>query len=62
VFGFKTYTLLAHCVHTVADVQSPQFKSKREHLSQILLESKVYPEKHEIQFEQLEQVEQAGII
>lgn len=60
--GLRTYTLLMHCVQTVSEVQSPQFSIKSEHLSQLLLESKVYPEKHAIQVVQDEQVEQARII
>ena len=51
-----------HCVQTVAEVQSPQFRIKSEHLSHTLLELKVYPEMHDVQLEQLIQVEQAYII
>lgn len=61
VFGLRTYTLLMHWVQVVAEEQSPQFSIKSEHLSQSLLELKVYPEKHVMQFEQEEQVEQACI-
>jgi hypothetical protein len=49
-------------VQTVAEVQNPQFNIKREHLSHTLFELNVYPEKHAVQTEQLEQVEQAVII
>jgi hypothetical protein len=51
-----------HWVQTVAEVQRPQFKIKREHLSHLLLELKVYPEKQVVHEEQDEQVEQKSII
>ena len=54
--------LLMHCVQTVAEVHSPQFKIKREHLSHTLLELNIYPEKHVVQLEQDEQVEQKLMI
>jgi hypothetical protein len=47
-----------HWVQTVAEVQKPQFKSSLEQLWQTPAKSKVYPEKHAVQIEQDEQVEQ----
>jgi hypothetical protein len=45
-------------VHTVAELQKPQFKSTLEQLSQTPARLKVNPEKHVVQLEQDEQVEQ----